>query len=120
MDSSENGMSSFCLEGGMLTNENVDVAVDNVRFVHPSVTAHCDVIQQQDKQKHNPNLLLFIYGSPIEKPQQLYSALNQTSLDLWKQKCHERELQTEFTSTSVADENDDASANGTFTVGTYI
>ena len=67
-----------------LDADEVDTLVDNERFANVNVTAHCEMVYQDDTPGQ-PTTVIFVYGSSEQQPERLTRALREATAKLWRE-----------------------------------
>ena len=87
-NNSNHRLVAYCVES-FLDAEEVETLVDNERFTDAEVTAQFETVYQDDSTgspEGQPTTLIFVYGTPqLEKPKQLAMALENATLQLWRE-----------------------------------
>jgi hypothetical protein len=68
-------LSVYCIELSNIIAKDAETLVDNICSIDPEIDANCEVIVANNKEKEQNKVVVVTYGSPSQKPENLYNAL---------------------------------------------
>jgi len=122
-------LSVYCLEAPFICDidaerDKIGVLIDNERFVDSNMASNCVIVEvprrHDDIQTEVGEALLFIHGTPDQKPQQLLERIEKHLLSSWTRHCERAVLASKNSLPyEMSPDDEKIICSRSFTVGTY-